>query len=68
MRKILAHCPILALSDLVSTPLNTPPETETNLTDLLRHRDRKPQKTVKAKDEKVTISAATESSDLLTLF
>ena len=65
MYKILAHGPILALSDLGSTPLNTPPEIETNLTDLLRHRERKVQKTVNAKYEKVTLSAATESSDLL---
>lgn len=67
MYKILAHGPILALSDLGSTPLNTPPEIETNLTDLLRHRESKVQKTVKAKYEKVTLSesAATESSDLL---
>lgn len=65
MYKILAHGPILVLSDLGSTPLNTPPEIETNLTDLLRHKERKVQKTVNAKYEKVTLSAATESSDLL---
>jgi len=64
MHKILALGPILALSDLGSAPYNTLPETETNLTDLLRHRERKPQKTVKVKREKVTISAVTESPGL----